>query len=104
MVMPFELKGAPVTFALAMFKIFHNLAFKSCLAYLDDIILYNSTFAEHLATLTVVVVVVVSQFNGTSTPKGLYSAKTGDNDCHVNSSRYNLSTALCESNSLSGQV
>ncbi len=44
-----------------------------------------------------VVVVVVSQFNGTSTPKGSYSAKTGDNDCNVNSSRYSLRTALCES-------
>ncbi len=29
--------------------------------------------------------VVLSQFNGTSTPKGSYSAKTGDNDCNVNS-------------------
>ncbi len=48
--------------------------------------------------------VVVSQFNGTSTPKGSYSAKTGDNDFNVNSSRYSLSTALCESNSLAGQV
>ncbi len=47
--------------------------------------------------LTSVVVVVVSQFNGTSTPKGSYIAKTGDNDCNVNSSRYNLRTALCES-------
>ncbi len=42
-------------------------------------------------------VVVVSQFNGTSTPKGSYSGKTGDNHCNVNSSRYSLSTALCES-------
>ncbi len=50
------------------------------------------------------VVVVVSQFNGTSTPKGPHSAKTGDNDCNVNSSRYSLSTALCESNSLPGKV
>ncbi len=41
--------------------------------------------------------VVISQFNGTSTPKGSYSAKTGDNDCSVNSSRYSLRTALCES-------
>ncbi len=41
--------------------------------------------------------VVVSQFNGTSTPKGSYSAKTGDNDCNVNSSHYSLRTALCES-------
>ncbi len=40
---------------------------------------------------------MVSQFNGTSTPKGSYSAKTGDNDCNFNSSRYSLSTALCES-------
>ncbi len=54
--------------------------------------------------VVVVVVVVVSQFNGTSTPKGSYSAKTGDNDCNVNSSRHCLSTALCESNALSGQV
>ncbi len=45
----------------------------------------------------VVVVVVVSQFNGTLTPKGSYRAKTGDNDCNVNSSRYSLRTALCES-------
>ncbi len=43
------------------------------------------------------VVVVVSQFNGTSTPKGPHSTKTGDNDCNVNSSRYSLRTALCES-------
>ncbi len=39
---------------------------------------------------------MVSQFNCTSTPKGSYSAKTGDNDCNVNSSRYSLTTALCE--------
>ncbi len=51
-----------------------------------------------------IVVVVVSQFNGTSTPKGSYSAKTGYNDCNVDLIRYSLSTALCESNSLSGQV
>ncbi len=38
-------------------------------------------------------VVVVSQFNSTSTPKGSYSAKTGDNDCNVNSSHYSLSNA-----------
>ncbi len=41
--------------------------------------------------------IMVSKFNGTSTPKGSYSAKTGDNDCNVNSSRYSLRTALCGS-------
>ncbi len=41
-------------------------------------------------------ITVISQFNGTSTPKGSYRAITGDNDCNVNSSRYSLRTALCE--------
>ncbi len=40
---------------------------------------------------------VISKFNGTSTPKGSYRAKTGDNDYNVNSSRYSLRAALCES-------
>ncbi len=40
---------------------------------------------------------MLSKFNGTSTPKGSFRAKTGDNDYNVNSSRYSLSTALCES-------
>ena len=44
-----------------------------------------------------VCVCVLSKFNGTSTRKGSYHAKTGDNDCNVNSSHYSLSTALCES-------
>ncbi len=40
---------------------------------------------------------MLSKFNGTLTPKGSYRAKTGDNDCNVNSSHDSLSTALCES-------
>ncbi len=40
---------------------------------------------------------MLSKFNDTSTPKGSYRAKTGDNDCNVKSSRYSLSTALRES-------
>ncbi len=39
---------------------------------------------------------IISQFNGTSIPKGSYRAKIGDNDCNVTSSRYSLRTALCE--------
>ncbi len=38
---------------------------------------------------------MLSKFNGTSTSKGSYRAKTGDDDYNVNSSRYSLSTALC---------
>ncbi len=40
---------------------------------------------------------MLSKFHGTSTPKGSYRAKTGDNDCNINSSRYSPRTALCES-------
>ncbi len=46
---------------------------------------------------------MISKFNATSTPKGSYSAETGDNDCNVNSNRYSLRTALW-AHSLSGQV
>ncbi len=38
---------------------------------------------------------MLSKFNGTSTPKGSYSAKTGDNDYNVNSSRYSLRALHC---------
>ncbi len=40
---------------------------------------------------------MISKFNGTSTPKRSYCAKTGDNDWNVNLSRCSLRTALCES-------
>ncbi len=43
------------------------------------------------------IMMMISQFNGTSTPKGSYRAKTGDNYCNVNSSHYSRRTALCES-------
>ncbi len=48
------------------------------------------TVATYLKQLSMLSVVVVSQFNGTSTPKGSYSAKTGDNDCNVNTNRYTV--------------
>ncbi len=40
---------------------------------------------------------MLSKFNGTPTPKWSYRAKTGDNDCNINSGHYSLRTALCES-------
>ncbi len=33
---------------------------------------------------------MISQFNAASTPKGSYRVKSGDNDCNVNSSHYSL--------------
>ncbi len=50
----------------------------------------SCTLHLELETSYHLLVVVVSQLNGTSTPKGSYSAKTGDNDCKVNSSGCSL--------------
>ncbi len=47
--------------------------------------------------MMMMMMMMISQFNGTSTPKGSYSPKTGDNDCNVNSSPHTLRTALCKS-------
>ncbi len=47
--------------------------------------------------MMMMMMMMISQFNGTSTPKGSYSAKTGDNVsnvCNVNSS---IQSALYES-------
>ena len=49
-------------------------------------------------------VVVVSQFNGTSTPKGSYSATTGDSDCNINSSCNSLKNYTVWEHLLSTQV
>ncbi len=51
--------------------------------------------SKFTSALIVPMVVVVSQFNGTSTPKGSYSAKTGGNDCNVNSSRLYSQSKYC---------
>ncbi len=63
---------------------------------------------KRIVSCLAMMLVVVSQFNGTSTPKGSHSAKTGDNAIMIATSiqvaMYSLSTALCESYSLSGQV
>ncbi len=55
------------------------------------------SFRSYLYLMEMVCECVLSKFNDTSTRRGSYRAKTGDNDSNVNSSRYSLSTALCES-------
>ena len=46
--MPMGLKGAPATFQRLMDSVLCGLHWKSVLVYLDDIILFSQTFAEHL--------------------------------------------------------
>ena len=46
-VMSFGLCNAPGTFERLMERVLAGLSWKSCLLYLDDIIIYSQTFAEH---------------------------------------------------------
>ena len=47
-VMPFGLATAPATFMRLMTMVFRGMLYSTCLAYLDDIIIFGRTFEEHL--------------------------------------------------------
>lgn len=49
--LPMGLSSAPSTFQLLMDKVLRGLTFKSCLCYLDDILIASSTFSQHLEDL-----------------------------------------------------
>ena len=51
LVMPFGLTNAPGTFQRCMEIIFRGLQWKSLVIFLDDIILFNDTFEQHLGNL-----------------------------------------------------
>ncbi len=53
-VMPFGLKNAPSDFQRLMEIILHDLNWKICLVYIDDIIVFSKTFEEHLENLQLV--------------------------------------------------
>lgn len=50
-VMPFGLCNAPATFERLMETILRGLSWKTCLVYLDDVIVFGRTFDEHLRNL-----------------------------------------------------
>ncbi len=52
--MPFGLTGVPPTFSRLMDKVLDGLIGKNCLVYLDDIIIFGSSFEETLANLKLV--------------------------------------------------
>src|SRR5690606_4236607 len=53
-VMPFGLSNAPATFERLMDSVLRNLKWTICLCYLDDILVFSSSFEEHLHRLRVV--------------------------------------------------
>ena len=53
-VMPFGLTNAPATFERLMDKVLGKLRWKKCLCYLDDVIVFGSTFCSALENLRMV--------------------------------------------------
>ena len=53
-VMPFGLCNGPATFHRLMDMILAGLQWSRCLVYLDDIIIFGTTFEEHLSNLELV--------------------------------------------------
>jgi hypothetical protein len=51
-VMPFGLTNAPATFQRYMDTLFRGLTYEICLVYMDDVIIYSSTFDQHVQDLT----------------------------------------------------
>jgi len=50
-VMPFGLCNAPATFQQLMNSVLARLQWSSCLVYIDDIIVVDSSFDQHLSNL-----------------------------------------------------
>ena len=53
-VMPFGLTGAPGLFQRLMENVLKGLQFEICLIYLDDVVIFSSTFDEHVERLRIV--------------------------------------------------
>ena len=53
-VMPFGLCNAPSSFTRVMDKVLGDLKFKFVLVYIDDIIIYSTSFSEHIKHLEMV--------------------------------------------------
>ncbi|CAG2218638.1 unnamed protein product [Mytilus edulis] len=50
--LPMGLKTSPNTFQLLMDRVLHGLKFKSCLCYLDDVLICSETFDQHMSDLS----------------------------------------------------
>ena len=46
--MPFGLTGSPATFQHLIIRVLHGILWKYVLCYIDDVVIFSSTFEEHL--------------------------------------------------------
>ena len=49
--MPFGLTNAPATFQRLMERVLSHMNWKDCLVYIDDVLIWSTTFQEHLEKL-----------------------------------------------------
>ena len=65
--MPFGLRNAPATFQRAMDIILSGVRWKSCIVYLDDVIIFSKNDDEHLTHLEEVLQIITRRRCNTQT-------------------------------------
>lgn len=75
-VMPFGLCNAPATFERMMDTVLRGLKWKTCLCYLDDIVIFSSTFSQHLQRLDEVLTCLARAGLQLNTKKCRFASKT----------------------------
>lgn len=74
--MPFGLCNAPATFERLMDTVLRGLKWKTCLCYLDDIVVFSSTFSQHLQRLDEVLTCLANAGLQLNTKKCHFASKT----------------------------
>ena len=75
-VMPFGLCNAPATFERMIDTVLRGLKWKTCLCYLDDIVIFSSTFHQHLQRLDEVLTCLANAGLQLNTKKCRFASKT----------------------------
>lgn len=74
-VMPFGLSNAPATFERMIDAVLRGMKWKTCLCYLDDIIVFSATFHDHLLRLSQVLSCLTNAGLQLNTKKCNFGAK-----------------------------
>lgn len=75
-VMPFGLCNAPATFERMVDNVLRGLKWKTCLCYLDDIVVFSATFPEHLQRLEQVLTCLANAGLQLNTKKCTFAGKS----------------------------